>query len=169
MPPETSFELLAHPDITDPRQLAAAPGWKLHDLRHSALTRAAENGANTGTLLAYSGHASVASLARCPSPPTPSPAGRPDATRTGAADQTDRHSAKPTSATRPKGCPVRRAALRLGMPCGYKRSAMGPLGTSTQMPVPITVASSGSGSVSKTTLSDVGSRHQPVMTWHKSG
>jgi integrase/recombinase XerC/integrase/recombinase XerD len=55
---------LAHPDITDPRQLAAAPGWKLHDLRHSALTRAAENGANTGTLLAYSGHASVASLAR---------------------------------------------------------------------------------------------------------
>lgn len=55
---------LAHPDITDPDQLAAAPGWKLHDLRHSALTHAAENGANTGTLLAFSGHASVASLAR---------------------------------------------------------------------------------------------------------
>lgn len=55
---------LAHPDITDPRQLAAAPGWTLHQLRHSALTRAAENGANTGTLLAYSGHSSVASLAR---------------------------------------------------------------------------------------------------------
>lgn len=55
---------LAHPDITDPDQLAAAPGWTLHDLRHSALTHAAENGANTGTLLAYSGHASVASLAR---------------------------------------------------------------------------------------------------------
>lgn len=55
---------LAHPGITDPAQLAAAPGWTLHDLRHSALTRAAENGANTGTLLAYSGHASVASLAR---------------------------------------------------------------------------------------------------------
>lgn len=55
---------LAHPDIADPGQLAAAPGWKLHDLRHSALTHAAENGANTGTLLAYSGHASVASLAR---------------------------------------------------------------------------------------------------------
>ena len=55
---------LAQPDITDPRQLTAAPGWKLHDLRHSALTHAAENGANTGTLLAYSGHASVASLAR---------------------------------------------------------------------------------------------------------
>jgi integrase/recombinase XerC/integrase/recombinase XerD len=55
---------LAHPDITDPQQLAAAPGWTLHQLRHSALTRAAENGANTGTLLAYSGHSSVASLAR---------------------------------------------------------------------------------------------------------
>jgi integrase/recombinase XerC/integrase/recombinase XerD len=55
---------LAHPGITDPGQLTAAPGWKLHDLRHSALTHAAENGANTGTLLAYSGHASVASLAR---------------------------------------------------------------------------------------------------------
>lgn len=55
---------LAHPDITDPRQLADAPGWTLHQLRHSALTRAAENGANTGTLLAYSGHSSVASLAR---------------------------------------------------------------------------------------------------------
>ena len=55
---------LAHPGITDPRQLAAAPGWTLHDLRHSALTHAAENGANTGTLLAYSGHSSVASLAR---------------------------------------------------------------------------------------------------------
>ncbi|MGH3259770.1 MAG: tyrosine-type recombinase/integrase [Streptosporangiaceae bacterium] len=55
---------LSHPDITDPGQLAAAPGWTLHDLRHSALTHAAENGANTGTLLAYSGHTSVASLAR---------------------------------------------------------------------------------------------------------
>ena len=55
---------LAHPDITDPAPLATAPGWTLHDLRHSALTHAAENGANTGTLLAYSGHASVASLAR---------------------------------------------------------------------------------------------------------
>lgn len=55
---------LAHPDITDPGQLAAAPGWTLHDLRHSALTHAAENGANPSTLLAFSGHASVASLAR---------------------------------------------------------------------------------------------------------
>jgi hypothetical protein len=50
---------LTHPDITAPADLAAAPGWTLHDLRHSALTHAAENGANTGTLLAYSGHASV--------------------------------------------------------------------------------------------------------------
>jgi integrase len=55
---------LAHPDVTDPARLADAPGWTLHDLRHSALTHAAENGANTGVLLAYSGHASVASLAR---------------------------------------------------------------------------------------------------------
>jgi integrase/recombinase XerC/integrase/recombinase XerD len=55
---------LAHPDITDPKVLEAAEGWTLHQLRHSALTRAAENGANTGTLLAYSGHSSVASLAR---------------------------------------------------------------------------------------------------------
>ena len=55
---------LAHPDITDPGLLKDAEGWTLHQLRHSALTRAAENGANTGTLLAYSGHTSVASLAR---------------------------------------------------------------------------------------------------------
>jgi integrase len=55
---------LAHPTSPTPVQLAAAPSWTLHNLRHSALTRAAENGANTGTLLAYSGHASVASLAR---------------------------------------------------------------------------------------------------------
>lgn len=55
---------LARPDITDPELLACAPGWTLHQLRHSALTRAAENGANTGILLAYSGHSSVASLAR---------------------------------------------------------------------------------------------------------
>jgi site-specific recombinase XerD len=36
----------------------------LHRLRHSALTHAAEDGANTAVLLAYSGHASVSSLAR---------------------------------------------------------------------------------------------------------
>jgi integrase/recombinase XerC/integrase/recombinase XerD len=39
-------------------------GWTLHQLRHSALTHAAEAGANTSTLLAYSGHTSIASLAR---------------------------------------------------------------------------------------------------------
>jgi integrase len=38
--------------------------WTLHQLRHSALTHAAEDGASTATLLAYSGHTSVASLAR---------------------------------------------------------------------------------------------------------
>jgi integrase/recombinase XerC/integrase/recombinase XerD len=43
---------------------AAAGGATLHQLRHSALTHAAEDGANTSTLLAYSGHTSVASLAR---------------------------------------------------------------------------------------------------------
>ena len=42
----------------------AAGGATLHQLRHSALTHAAESGANTATLLAYSGHTSVASLAR---------------------------------------------------------------------------------------------------------
>jgi integrase len=43
---------------------AATGGWTLHQLRHSALTHAAEAGTNTATLLAYSGHSSVASLAR---------------------------------------------------------------------------------------------------------
>jgi len=36
----------------------------LHQLRHSALTHAAEDGANTVTLPALSGHTSVASLAK---------------------------------------------------------------------------------------------------------
>jgi integrase/recombinase XerC/integrase/recombinase XerD len=43
---------------------AATGDLTLHQLRHSALTHAAEAGANTSTLLAYSGHTSVASLAR---------------------------------------------------------------------------------------------------------
>jgi len=43
---------------------AAAGGATLHQLRHSALTHAAEDGANTSTLLSYSGHTSVASLSR---------------------------------------------------------------------------------------------------------
>ncbi|MCW2914424.1 MAG: Integrase/recombinase XerD [Actinomycetia bacterium] len=55
---------LAHPDITAPAELAAAQSWTLHQLRHSALTHAAESGANTSTLLSYSGHTSVTSLAR---------------------------------------------------------------------------------------------------------
>jgi integrase len=38
--------------------------WALHRLRHSALTHAAEDGASNSTLLAYSGHTSVRSLAR---------------------------------------------------------------------------------------------------------
>lgn len=38
--------------------------YTLHQLRHSALTHAAEEGANTSTLLAFSGHTSVTSLAR---------------------------------------------------------------------------------------------------------
>ncbi|MEV4804978.1 site-specific integrase [Nonomuraea sp. NPDC049421] len=45
---------------------ADLPGgpYTLHQLRHSALTHAAEDGANTSTLLAYSGHTSVTSLAK---------------------------------------------------------------------------------------------------------
>jgi integrase len=38
--------------------------WTLHQLRHSALTHAAEDGASTAILLAYAGHTSVTSLAR---------------------------------------------------------------------------------------------------------
>ncbi|MBV9327332.1 MAG: site-specific integrase [Chloroflexi bacterium] len=41
-----------------------AGGWTLHQLRHSALTHAAEDGANTPILLARSRHASVRSLER---------------------------------------------------------------------------------------------------------
>ncbi len=40
------------------------PGWTLHQLRHSALTHAAEDGTNTPILLARSRHASVRSLER---------------------------------------------------------------------------------------------------------
>ncbi|HMH94172.1 MAG TPA: site-specific integrase [Streptosporangiaceae bacterium] len=43
---------------------AASGGATLHQLRHSALTHAAEDGASTPMLLARSGHTSVASLAR---------------------------------------------------------------------------------------------------------
>jgi site-specific recombinase XerD len=44
--------------------IAADGPWALHQLRHSALTHAAEDGANTSALLSYSGHTSIASLAR---------------------------------------------------------------------------------------------------------
>ena len=43
---------------------AAAGGATLHQLRHSALTHDAEDGASTPMLMAKSGHTSVASLAR---------------------------------------------------------------------------------------------------------
>ncbi|MBV9173667.1 MAG: site-specific integrase [Chloroflexi bacterium] len=43
---------------------AATQGWTLHQLRHSALTHAAEDGTNTPILLARSRHASVRSLER---------------------------------------------------------------------------------------------------------
>jgi integrase/recombinase XerC/integrase/recombinase XerD len=39
-------------------------GWTLHQLRHSALTHAAEDGANTPMLMGISGHTSVRSLAK---------------------------------------------------------------------------------------------------------
>ncbi len=39
-------------------------GWTLHQLRHSALTHAAEDGTNLPMLLARSRHASVRSLKR---------------------------------------------------------------------------------------------------------
>jgi integrase len=61
---EQATRPLANPSITDPAELERRGGWSLHQLRHSALTHAAEDGANTSTLLSYSGHTSVASLAR---------------------------------------------------------------------------------------------------------
>jgi integrase len=61
---EQATRPLANPGITDPAQQERRGGWSLHQLRHSALTHAAEDGANTATLLSYSGHTSVASLAR---------------------------------------------------------------------------------------------------------
>jgi len=45
-------------------QFSAATGWTLHQLRHSALTHAAEDGTNLPLLLARSRHASVRSLER---------------------------------------------------------------------------------------------------------
>jgi integrase/recombinase XerD len=48
--------------LADP--LEHAHGWTLHQLRHSALTHAAEDGTNTPMLLARSRHASIRSLER---------------------------------------------------------------------------------------------------------
>lgn len=42
----------------------ATSGWSLHQLRHSALTHAAQDGTNTPILLALSRHSSVRSLER---------------------------------------------------------------------------------------------------------
>ena len=44
--------------------VAASGGASLHQLRHSALTHAAEDGAEVPMLMAYSGHTSVSSLAK---------------------------------------------------------------------------------------------------------
>lgn len=66
--PESGRARLSYRRAAETFELASEklPGgpWTLHQLRHSALTHAAEDGANTSTLLAYSGHRSVASLAR---------------------------------------------------------------------------------------------------------
>jgi integrase len=60
---------------------AATGGATPHQLRHSALAHAAEDGANTSTLLSYSGHTSVASWPATPeSHPKPSAAGNNNAT-----------------------------------------------------------------------------------------
>jgi integrase/recombinase XerC/integrase/recombinase XerD len=48
-------QTLAHPGITNQAELNQLGGWSLHQLRHSALTHAAEDGANTSTLLSYRG------------------------------------------------------------------------------------------------------------------
>jgi len=60
---ELSTRPLAHPD---PHRRRARRGARLdlHQLRHSMLTREAENGTNTPTLLARSRHASVRSPER---------------------------------------------------------------------------------------------------------
>ncbi|WP_235878113.1 site-specific integrase [Saccharopolyspora karakumensis] len=42
----------------------ASDGWTLHDLRHSALTHAAEDGTPTPMLMTKSGHTSIRTLSR---------------------------------------------------------------------------------------------------------
>ena len=76
--------------------------WTLHQLRHSALTHAAEDGANTSTLLAYSGHTPGTPASH----PTPWPAGSSTATRPLGDDQR-------LCATSPRtGAPIGPAACR---------------------------------------------------------
>ncbi|GAB3977072.1 hypothetical protein GCM10029978_065720 [Actinoallomurus acanthiterrae] len=66
--PETERARLSYRRATELFTAATATcpdgPWTLHQLRHSALTHAAEDGANASTLLAFSGHTNVASLAR---------------------------------------------------------------------------------------------------------
>lgn len=59
-----SYRRAAELFTTATAELPGGP-WTLHQLRHSALAHAAEDGANTSTLLACSGHTPVASLSRC--------------------------------------------------------------------------------------------------------
>jgi hypothetical protein len=63
--------------------VAVRTGWTLHQLRHSALTHAAEDGTNLPLLLAQSRHASVRSLERATpaQDPRQSPATSPRPTR----------------------------------------------------------------------------------------
>jgi integrase/recombinase XerD len=60
--PTTSRARLSYRRAAD--LFASSTGWTLHQLRHSALTHAAEDGTNLPTLLARSRHASVRSLER---------------------------------------------------------------------------------------------------------
>jgi len=71
--------------------------WTLHQLRHSALTHAAEEGATTSTLLAYSGHTSVRSLARYARVSAEAAAGRRSATRADAGRNTRAQLSAPSS------------------------------------------------------------------------
>jgi integrase/recombinase XerD len=82
-------------------------GWTLHQLRHSALTHAAEDGTNLPLLLARSRHASVRSLERYARPgPRRSPATSPTPTRhVGGHDPVPHHTSRP--------------ALMNLIPCGW--------------------------------------------------
>ncbi|MFH9983365.1 site-specific integrase [Streptomyces sp. NPDC017179] len=60
---EESTRLLANP-LAAPGDFDDLEGWRLHRLRHSALTHDAEDGTSTPMLLARSRHASIRSLER---------------------------------------------------------------------------------------------------------